>query len=185
MVRKPRNEPRVPGDRPSPMTVMDRDPADVLCDLTAKQAEVLDLLLQHKTTKQIARELGIAPNTVDARIAAVREKWGTTDRKATARVYAHLLETCEKTPCGFSPLDRDLTPHHSSLRELPGSPLFTVADAQSLGHWPVERNPGLLGALDARFGKIGRVIAASGLALVLAATVMLTLAIAEAMSKLI
>jgi DNA-binding CsgD family transcriptional regulator len=168
------------------MTVLDRDPADVLFNLTAKQAEVLDLLLQHKTTKQIARELGIAPNTVDARIAAVRDKWGTTDRKATARVYAHLLETCEKTPCGFSPLDRDLTPNHGSLREWPGSPLFTVADAQTLGHWPVETGtPGFLGALDARFGKIGRVMAASALALVLAATVMLTLAIAEAMSKLI
>jgi DNA-binding CsgD family transcriptional regulator len=167
------------------MTVMDRDPADVLCDLTAKQAEVLDLLLQHKTTKQIARELGIAPNTVDARIAAVREKWGTTDRKATARVYAHLLETCEKSPCGFSPLDRDLTANHDLLRELPGSPLFTVADAQGFERWPVERNRGILEALDARFGKVGRVIAASGLALILAATVMLTLAIAQAMSKLI
>ena len=123
------------------MTVMDHDPADVLCDLTAKQAEVLDLLLQHKTTKQIARDLGIAPNTVDARIAAVREKWGTTDRKATARVYAH---------------------------------------------WPVKRErPGILEILDARFGKIGRVMAASALALGLAATLMLTLAIAEAMSKLI
>jgi DNA-binding CsgD family transcriptional regulator len=168
------------------MTVMDRDPADVLCDLTDKQAEVLDLLLQHKTTKQMARELGIAPNTVDARIAAVREKWGTTDRKATARVYAHLLETCEKTPCGFSPLDRDLTPDHGLLRELPGSPLFTVADAQTFGHWPVKTgNTGILEALDARFGKIGRVMASCALALSLAATVMLTLAIAEAMSKLI
>ena len=167
------------------MTVMDHDPADVLCDLTAKQAEVLDLLLQHKTTKQIARDLGIAPNTVDARIAAVREKWGTTDRKATARVYA-LLETCEKSPCGFSRLDRDLTPDHGLLRELPGSPLFTVADAQSFEHWPVKRErPGILEILDARFGKIGRVMAASALALGLAATLMLTLAIAEAMSKLI
>jgi DNA-binding CsgD family transcriptional regulator len=168
------------------MTVMDRDPADVLCDLTAKQAEVLDLLLQHKTTKQIARELGIAPNTVDARIAAVRDKWGTTDRKATARVYAHLLETCEKSPCGFSPLDRDLTPDQGLLRELPGSPLYTVADAQSFEHWPVKwERPGILETLDARLGKIGRVIAVSCLALALAATVMLTLAIAEAMSKLI
>ena len=168
------------------MTVMDHDPADVLCDLTAKQAEVLDLLLQHKTTKQIARDLGIAPNTVDARIAAVREKWGTTDRKATARVYAHLLETCEKSPCGFSRLDRDLTPDHGLLRELPGSPLFTGADAQSFEHWPVKRErPGILEILDARFGKIGRVMAASALALGLAATLMLTLAIAEAMSKLI
>ena len=168
------------------MTVMDHDPADVLCDLTAKQAEVLDLLLQHKTTKQIARDLGIAPNTVDARIAAVREKWGTTDRKATARVYAHLLETCETSPSGFSRLVRDLTPDLGVLRELPGSPLFTVADAQSFEHWPVKRErPGILEILDARFGKIGRVMAASALALGLAATLMLTLAIAEAMSKLI
>ena len=87
------------------MTVMDHDPAEVLSDLTEKQIEVLDLLLQHKTTKQIARELAIAPNTVDARIATVRDKWGTVDRKATARVYAHLLETCEKPTCGFSPLE--------------------------------------------------------------------------------
>jgi len=167
------------------MTVMDRDPAEVLSDLTHKQVEVLDLLLQHKTTKQIARELAIAPNTVDARIAAVRQKWGTTDRNATARVYSHLLETCEKSPCGFSPLDTDVLNDQGFLRELPGSPLFTVADAQSFGHWPVEQGRrGVLETLDARFGQFGRVIAILGLTLALAATVVLSLSIAQSLSDL-
>ncbi|MBO0749445.1 MAG: helix-turn-helix transcriptional regulator [Porphyrobacter sp.] len=168
------------------MLVSDRDPAEVLADLTQKQVEVLDLLLQHKTTKQIARELGIAPNTVDARIASVREKWRTSDRKATARVYAHLLETCEKPPCGFSQVDSDVLHDHELFRELPGSPLFTIADAQAYGHWPVPtEKPTVLEALDARFGRAGRIGAILGLAMTLAITLVASLAIAEVLGQLI
>lgn len=39
------------------MFVTEIDPTKALEPLTAKQVEVLNLLLQHKTTKQIAREL--------------------------------------------------------------------------------------------------------------------------------
>jgi DNA-binding CsgD family transcriptional regulator len=168
------------------MTVLERDPSDVLSDLTAKQSEVLDLLLQHKTTKQIARELHIAPNTVDARIAAVREKWGTTDRKATARVYGHLLETCEKSPCGFSPLASAPLSDQELFRDLPGSPVFTVADAQTYGPWPVrpERRT-VLEALDVRFGKAGRIGAILVLAMILAVTLVATLAVAEVLGRLV
>ena len=168
------------------MLVSERDPAEVLADLTQKQVEVLDLLLQHKTTKQIARELHIAPNTVDARLAAVREKWGTTDRKATARVYTHLLEGCEKTPCGFSRLETDLLQGDELFRDLPGSPFFTVADAHAYGHWPVQSGPsGILEILDARYGKLGRVGAILVLAFLLAITVVLSLAIAAGIEKLV
>lgn len=168
------------------MIALDQNPADVISDLTDKQVQVLDLLLQHKTTKQIARELGIAPSTVDARILAVREKWGTTDRNATARVYAHLLETCEKSPCGFSLLESDLVQSQGFVRELPGSPMFAVADAQTLGRWhmPAGGRPGVLETLDYRFGKAGRIVAIVALALALAALVVLTLSAAEALSNL-
>jgi DNA-binding CsgD family transcriptional regulator len=164
--------------------MLDRDPADVLSNLTVKQAEVLDLLLQHKTTKQIARELNIAPNTVDARIAAVRDKWGTPSRNATARVYAHLLETCEKPPCGFLPLDEDFIPDQVLLRDLPRSPHFSVSDVQTYEHlaWLGERRTGLE-ALDANFGKFGRVGAIVVLAMVLAVIVVASLAIADALEK--
>ena len=37
----------------------------LLDDLTPKQVEVLDLLVQHRTTKQIARHLHISPKTVE------------------------------------------------------------------------------------------------------------------------
>lgn len=43
-----------------------------LVELTAKQREVLDLLIQHMTSKEISRQLGISPHTVDQRIMLAR-----------------------------------------------------------------------------------------------------------------
>lgn len=59
-------------------------PADLL---TPKQREVLDLLVQHKTSKQIARLLQISPYTVDQRITAARKKFGVETRNELAEVY--------------------------------------------------------------------------------------------------
>jgi hypothetical protein len=55
---------------------------------------VLDLLIQHKTSKEIARELGISPHTVDQRIQFAREKLGVQTRSEAAVAYRRLLETC-------------------------------------------------------------------------------------------
>ena len=157
----------------------------LLDDLTPKQVEVLDLLVQHRTTKQIARELGIAPNTVDQRILGVREKWGTADRNATARVYQQLLRTCEEAPCGFSPVDRALPIKQDLFRELPRSPLFKVSDVADLGPLFEERSePVVLEVLDARFGKVGRLAAIVVLAFVLALTVIASLAIAQGLARI-
>ncbi len=59
---------------------------------------MLDHLAQHKTSKQIARDLGVAQNTVDKHLTAVRRKWHTTDRYETARVFASLRDGCENHP---------------------------------------------------------------------------------------
>lgn len=64
-----------------------RDTADLLAQLTDKQKEVLDLLVRHKTSKQIARELGISPHTVDQRIAAARRKFDVETRNDLAEAY--------------------------------------------------------------------------------------------------
>jgi DNA-binding CsgD family transcriptional regulator len=162
------------------MMLINEDPNRLLADLTVKQVEVLDRLLQHKTTKQIARELDIAPNTVDNRIVAVREKWDTPDRKSTARFYAMLLARCEKSPSGFSPLDDPVPAADELARDLPGSPFFRVSDGQIFDHWPTpSRKPAGLEALDARFGKFGRVGAMMVLAMILALTMVAALAIAQ------
>lgn len=75
----------------------EQDHADeILSRLTAKQRQVLDLLIEHKTSKEIARELGISPHTVDQRIQFARQKLGARTRSEAAVAYRRLLEICGK-----------------------------------------------------------------------------------------
>lgn len=64
--------------------------------LTDKQRACLDLVLAHKTSKQIARELGISKYTVDQRITAARQILGASDRGDTAIRYARLRQICHR-----------------------------------------------------------------------------------------
>lgn len=63
----------------------------VLAGLTAKQRQVLDLLIEHKTSKEIARQLGISPHTVDQRIQFAKEKLGAASRNEAAAAYRNLV----------------------------------------------------------------------------------------------
>lgn len=64
--------------------------------LTDKQRACLDLLLERKTSKQIARALGISKYTVDQRITAARQLLGATDRDDTAIRYGRLRQICDR-----------------------------------------------------------------------------------------
>jgi len=69
-----------------------------LLGLTAKQREVMDLLIEHKTSKEIARALGISPHTVDQRINFVKSKLGVASRGEAAVEYRRLVELlCERS----------------------------------------------------------------------------------------
>lgn len=63
--------------------------------LTEKQREVLDLLLQHMTSKEIARTLGISPHTVDQRIKFAKDKLGVSSRSELAVAYVKLRSIYE------------------------------------------------------------------------------------------
>ncbi len=65
--------------------------------LTAKQCQVLDLLIQHKTSKEISRLLGISPHTVDQRIMLARAKLNVGTRSEVAQAYRKLLDATVKT----------------------------------------------------------------------------------------
>jgi len=162
----------------------------LLENLTSKQVEVLDLLLMHRTTKEIAREIGIAPNTVDQRINAVRDKWGTLNRKDTARLYGQLVELCGKSTYGFSRIDAGSGEGDESDQDLTADPVFVLSDARPMARHPDwfdarVAEPAGLEAFDARFGRAGRVGAVFLLALIMAVTIAATLAIAEALEKLL
>ncbi|MFC4192001.1 helix-turn-helix transcriptional regulator [Novosphingobium lubricantis] len=80
-----------------------------LLELTAKQREVLDLLIQHKTSKEISRILGISHHTVDQRIMLARAKLDVATRGEVAQAYRRLIETYEQpvyelSHVGFPPL---------------------------------------------------------------------------------
>ena len=59
-------------------------------ELTDRQRQVLDLLLDHLTSKEIARRLQVSPYTVDQRIQFARKKLGAKSRSELAVEYRRL-----------------------------------------------------------------------------------------------
>lgn len=66
--------------------------------LTPKQRACLDLLLDHQTSKQIARRLGISKQAVDLRLKTARDILGAANRAETAITYARLKQTYDRMP---------------------------------------------------------------------------------------
>ncbi|MDF8335205.1 LuxR C-terminal-related transcriptional regulator [Novosphingobium cyanobacteriorum] len=94
--------------------------------LTEKQRAVLDLLIQHKTSKEISRELGISPHTVDQRIMLARAKLNVSSRSEVAQAYRRLLEEeresagsaiYERSIYGFSHVAPPANDAHSLFRD--------------------------------------------------------------------
>lgn len=77
-----------PGPVPSPAA---SSLHEMLTSLTDKQRAVLDLLIEHKTSKEISRILGISHHTVDQRIMLARAKLGVATRGEVAQAYRRLL----------------------------------------------------------------------------------------------
>lgn len=98
-----------------------------LAKLTDKQVDVLDLLLDHMTTKEIARNLGISPNTVDQRLNSAKKILGTVGRSETAVAYRSLRDLCGKPTYEDSQINRkpfifNSAPGHDDPA------IFTLAD---------------------------------------------------------
>lgn len=122
-----------------------------LAELTAKQREVLDLLIQHQTSKEISRRLGISPHTVDQRIMLARAKLGVATRGEVAQAYRRLIETYEQpvyedSHIGFPPLpvenrpreDADVEPSPATfrlpVRDAPGIEGLAEAEEPAFHH---------------------------------------------------
>lgn len=67
-----------------------------LQDLSEKQREVLDLVVDRRTNKEIASLLGISASAVEQRLQSVRRRLGVTSRADLARTYQNLLDTCQE-----------------------------------------------------------------------------------------
>jgi len=101
---------------------------EVLSTLTEKQRAVLDLLIEHKTSKEISRLLGISHHTVDQRIMLARAKLGVASRSEVAQAYRRLVGNSfasssadaaiyERSVYDFSDVASALDVHQSSFQE--------------------------------------------------------------------
>lgn len=66
--------------------------------ITDKQAEVLDLLANHRTSKEMAHTLGLSETAVNRRIEAVRQRLGGISRPELARRYSDWAVARDRKP---------------------------------------------------------------------------------------
>lgn len=93
-----------------------------LASLTGKQRDVLDLLIDHKTSKEISRILSISPHTVDQRIMLARAKLGVASRSEVAQAYRRLVAQHPAAPNGtdHSAIYEQTVYDFSDVAPLPG-----------------------------------------------------------------
>ena len=157
--------------------------------LTAKQRAVLDLLVQHQSTKEMARILGISPHTVEQRIKSARSKLGANSRSELARRYEAKRGLYGDSVYRFPDIAEPLVVPHEHERDQPVDPVFTLSDATPFhlaAPWhgtPIR--PSGLEALDSRFGIAGRIGAIVGFATTIAFFLLAMMAVAETLSRLI
>ena len=80
--------------------------------LTSRQKQVVHLLVQYKSSKEIALIIGISSHTVDNHIDSVRRKFGFTNRKEIARAFNREISvgqrlTYENLPIGEKSIKLD------------------------------------------------------------------------------
>ena len=90
---------------------------DGMSKLTAKQREVLDLLLDHKTSKEIAQTLRISPHTVDQRIQYAKRQLGATSRSDLARIYRDYKEVYKRSIYEDLPMSLTADIPHQSVQD--------------------------------------------------------------------
>lgn len=104
----------------------DVDLAARVARLTAGQRECLDLVDDHATSKEIARQLGISRHTVDARLRAAIQTLGVSSRREAAIIYRAAAQAQAYHPFAYQ-----------SPRIVP-----TVTPAPSSGHDEDVDHPG-------------------------------------------
>ena len=159
----------------------------VLAGLTAKQREVLDLLIEHKTSKEIARLLGISPHTVDQRIQFAKEKLGAANRNEAAAVYRRLAELCGQLTYDESHIAQGFEPPDNE-RGMPAGPPAVRGPGTSLQSGVADAGAAELPIVpelfEGRYGTLIRLGAILGIAVFLVILVLGGMAIFSQLSEL-
>jgi DNA-binding CsgD family transcriptional regulator len=168
---------------------MQDDRAFPACELSDKQREVLDLVVARKSSKEIARILGISKPTVDQRILAARQKYGAANRNELVASYLAGPNSYDRISYDPVYLPTDPEPGNSLSRNENSGPVFSVADVA--GYIPsyaaaeFSPLPRPLETLDRKFGVFGRLGAVGLLAALIATSLVAMLSMAETLTQLL
>lgn len=155
--------------------------------LTEKQRECLDLVLQRRTSKQIARMLHISKAAVDQRLTTARQYLGAADRDEAAVLYGRMLAAYDRVaydtlqlpplaPVADTPRRDTVSEAAFVLREAPTS--FGAFAAQS--HF----SPHVLGISLHELGSVARLAVIGGLTIGGLSALLIALAVAQALTRL-
>lgn len=109
---------------------------DTLPGLTGKQHEVLGLVAENRTSKEIAWELGISESAVNQRIEGVRARTGSPPRAELARAY-RCFQRQDSSPATFA-AGAELS---ASVRERPDTRTYIGDDTGGACNPLPEKNP--------------------------------------------
>lgn len=153
--------------------------------LTEKQRACLDLLLDHKTSKQIALELKIAKPTVDQRITTARHILGAADRDDAARRYGRLKSIYDRITCDpvHIPPSPSLVPSDFADGDPSGSMQTNVGIEARGGSWGTGLPFGKVGSHD--HGSTARLAITVAMLAAIVISLLGGLGIAQALTELI
>jgi DNA-binding CsgD family transcriptional regulator len=157
--------------------------------LSPKERELLDQILQHKSLKVIAHDLGVTPSAVDQRLKSARMKLGAADRNDAARRYSGLLASCRESTYGFQELGNEPESTVTDTSEPPSGSTFTFHDSATIEvvpSWFERRNRSVVpDFLDENVGRLWRVIAIPVFAVAIAMLALALMAMAKSLSELL
>jgi DNA-binding CsgD family transcriptional regulator len=116
----------------------DRDPHLRLASLTPRERDCLRLVLDNRSSKEVGRQLGISPASVDTHVRRARAKLGVADRYAAARLLAQWeqdqAKPAEAAPAaGSEPAAARPTPPPAEARRRGLPPLSELGIPARLG----------------------------------------------------
>ena len=157
--------------------------------LSAKEREVLDQILLHKSLKVIAHDLGVTLSAVDQRLKAARSKLDAADRNEAARAYSALLAACRESTCGFEAMGTEPGEHVVQSLEPPSGSMFMLQDSATVIVPPPwhERGQGaaVSEVLDEKFGRLWRIFAIPLFAITIAVLALALIAMAQSLGQLL
>lgn len=155
--------------------------------LTGRQRECLELVLQRRTSKQIARILGISKPAVDQRLTTARQQLNVSDRDEAALLYARLLATYDRVAYDSLQLPPVLSKLHEPGRECSATSEMVLNEAPTSFRDFVEPSQAdwqVLGVSANQLSPLARVFVMVGLTVAILASVLIGLAVSQSISGL-